>query len=187
MHKIAYFFIVGFIFFSCQVNQVRVIDLEYHHTNCEIEKITRVYLNDSILLDYSWSNDTLKQDGKALRIDTFKVVNHKWYLKRCGEYSIYFDRELFKSRDTIFINDRDCSPILGLVPLSIEDINGKALYQFQVIEPHYNFFAPKIWFDPDFGITRIISKASRCEESKLEIISNRLVKKKFAKELGILD
>lgn len=174
-------FSISIICFSCTTNRTRVIKFEYTGKNCLEENIIRIYLNDSIFINYS--NTVLSSNESVNRIDTFKVVNGKWYIKKCGIFKIYFDLSGFEKGDTIFLYDNDCNAFLKRIPQKKTIVNNKPLFEYKVEEQHYNYFAPSIWFDPDYGVVKIEAPTSNCEIKNLKIVSDELLNQKEIKRL----
>jgi len=184
MKYLIFCFGIMIILLSCVSTKTRVVKLEYQKDGCKEERLTRVYLNDSIFVEYFQFD--LSSTGKVSRIDTFKIINQNWFIKKCGEFKIYFSVDKFRDRDTIYEFGSSCRrPLLKLIPQKEDTIDGKILFKFKVEERHYNYFAPIIWFDPDVGTVKNISKSAKCEESYLKIISDEFLDKNALNNLGI--
>jgi hypothetical protein len=166
------------ILISCSSSKTRVVQLEYQQNDCKIEKLTRVYLNDSIFIEHTQSNETH-------RIDTFKTVGNSWFVKKCGKFQLYFDVSGFRNKDTIYQLDNTCQPILKLIPQKEDTVDNKVLFKFKVEDQHYNYFAPTVWFDPGLGIVKVISKTGDCDESNLKIISDDFLDSNALNKLGL--
>ena len=78
---------------------------------------------------------------------------------------------LHNEKDTTFIHNQNCKAILKKIPIGTEIVNGKKLYKMKVETQHYNYFAPTVWFDPDIGAVRILSKSSKCEDRALKVLN----------------
>lgn len=182
MNNYVYFILIVFLLISCKTMKTRVLQLEYKGKNCIDEKITRVYMNDSIFVDYT--TEILSSNETVIKTDTFKSINDSlWYVKRCGTFKLYFDIQGFSRKDTIFLYDENCHSILRRIPEEEMLVNGQTLFKYRVEEQHYNYFAPTVWFDTKLGIVKVKSKTVECEESDLKIVSDRYLNKNALSKL----
>lgn len=145
--------------------------MEFFGEGCDSVSISRHYLNDSIFIDIT-KTTIISNNNIFERNDTFKVVNKKWYLKNCNKFRLYFDPIGFKNGDTTFVYNKRCQIVLKRIPLEIDVIDNKELFKMRVETQHYNYFTPTVWFDPEIGIVRILSKASKCEDKILKVVKN---------------
>ncbi|GJM34081.1 MAG: hypothetical protein DHS20C18_30820 [Saprospiraceae bacterium] len=175
-------FAISFSFFSCiTIPKTKVVKLEYYGKKCFEENLIRVYLNDSVFVEYT--NVILSPEKISKRIDTFKIIDKKWYVKKCETFKMYFDPLSFERKDTIHLYDKNCRIVLNRIPQKKSFAKSNYLYEFKVEEQHFNYFAPIVWFDPEVGIVKIVSPTLPCEEKHLRVISEELLNKRALKRL----
>lgn len=181
MKNIAFIFLIFGLLCSCfSTKRTKVVNLEYVGTNCIEKKLSRIYLNDSVFVQYA--SVIYPSEEKSITIDTFKVVGSTWYIRSRGKYELYFDSQAFERGDTIFLNFDNTTIVFKHIPVKkiIED--NMTLYEFKFEEQHYNYFAPRVLFSPKLGIVKY-TPTFECEVQYLNLLGTEFLKRRDLERL----
>lgn len=182
MRNLVFIFLFFGMSYSCfSTKRTKVVNLEYVGANCIEKKLSRIYLNDSIFVQYTSIIFPLEE--KSITVDTFKVVDFKWYSKNHGKYKLYFDSQAFERGDTIFSNVDNSNIVFKQIPVKKIVENNTTLYEFKVEEQHYNYFAPRFLFSPKLGIVKIYRPTLECEVQYLQSLGNEFLKRRDLEKL----
>lgn len=170
----------GALFFLCLLSfgclkKHLLVEVETKGEQCMPESIYRYFFNDSSFVQISVFQ--LTDDTYSSRLDTFKIINGDWFYKNQGQFYDYFSKSGFFNGDTILLRNDEGRVYLKQIPLTTDSIASKLMFVFKVESIHYNYFPPKVWFDPNYGTVRIITPTLNCEKREYEIVNEQLLSK----------